>query len=151
MDLILWRHAEAVDGTPDMARKLTAKGAKQAKESAAWLRAHLPKDHVRILVSPAERTLQTARALTDDFEVVKSIAPGAAATAVLAAAGWPDGEDTVLVVGHQPTLGMVAATLIAGEPMPWSVRKSGIWWLSHRVRGEQPQAVVRAVMAPDFL
>lgn len=150
MDLILWRHAEAADGTPDMARELTAKGAKQAKESAAWLRGHLP-GNTRILVSPAKRALQTAQALTDDFEVVKAIAPGAAAAAVLAAANWPDAGDTVLVVGHQPTLGMVAATLIAGEPMPWSVRKSGIWWLSHRVRGEEPQAVVRAVIAPDFL
>jgi phosphohistidine phosphatase len=150
MDLILWRHAEAVDGSPDMARQLTAKGLKQAKESAAWLRRHLPKQ-VRILVSPAERTLQTARAFSEEFEVVRSIAPGASATAVLAAAGWPDGESTVLVVGHQPTLGMVAATLIAGEPMPWSIRKGGIWWLSHRVRGEEPQAVVRAVVAPDFL
>jgi phosphohistidine phosphatase len=150
MDLILWRHADAVDGSPDLARKLTDKGVKQARESAAWLREHLPKQ-VRILVSPAERTLQTARALTGDFEVVKALAPGASAAAVLAAAGWPEAGDTVLVVGHQPTLGMVAATLIAGEPMPWSVRKSGIWWLSHRVRGEDPQAVVRAVVAPDFL
>lgn len=150
MDLILWRHAEAVDGSPDMARELTAKGFKQARESAAWLREHLPK-HVRMLVSPAERTLQTARELTEDFEIVKSIAPGASATAVLAAAGWPDAGSTVLVVGHQPTLGMVAATLVAGQPLPWSVRKGGIWWLSHRVRGEDPQVVVRAVMAPDFL
>jgi phosphohistidine phosphatase len=150
MDLILWRHAEAVDGAPDTARKLTAKGEKQARESAAWLRSRLPKQ-TRILVSPAERTVQTARALSAEFEVVKSIAPGASPAAVLAAAGWPDAGESVLVVGHQPTLGMVAATLIAGEPMPWSIRKSGIWWLSHRVRGEEPQVVVRAVMAPDFL
>lgn len=150
MDLILWRHAEAVDGSPDMARKLSAKGLKQARDSAAWLQANLPK-HTRILASPAERTLQTARALTDDFEVDKSIAPGASVAAHLAAAGWPDGDDPVLLVGHQPALGMVAATLIAGQAMPWSIRKSGIWWLSHRVRGEDAQAVVRVVMAPDFL
>ncbi|HWA13259.1 MAG TPA: histidine phosphatase family protein [Burkholderiales bacterium] len=150
MDLILWRHAEAVDGSPDMARTLTAKGEKQAKETAAWLHARLPK-RTRVLVSPAERALRTARALTDEFEVVKSIAPGASPAAVLAAAGWPDAGEAVLVVGHQPTLGMVAAMLIAGEPMPWSIRKSGLWWLSHRVRGEEPQVVVRAVMAPDLL
>ncbi len=150
MDLILWRHADAVDGTPDMARKLTPKGIKQAKETAAWLRQRLPKD-TRILVSPAQRALQTAQALTDDYDVVKEIAPGASAAAVLAAAGWPDSKSAVLVVGHQPALGMVAAMLIAGEPMPWSVRKSGVWWLSHRVRGEAPQVVLRAVMSPDFL
>jgi len=150
MDLILWRHAEAVDGSPDLARKLTTKGVKQARDIAAWLTEHLP-DKVRVLVSPAERTLQTARALTEEFETVKSLAPGASPSAVLAAAGWPDAGRPVLVVGHQPTLGMVAATLIAGEPMPWSIRKGGVWWLSHRVRGEEPQVVVRAVVAPDFL
>ena len=41
MDLILWRHAEAIDGMPDLARKLTPKGAKQAREMAAWLRPRL--------------------------------------------------------------------------------------------------------------
>jgi phosphohistidine phosphatase len=150
MDLILWRHAEAVDGTPDLARKLTPKGERQAKETAAWLRARLPKQ-IRILVSPAKRALQTAQALTDQFEIVEEIAPGASPAAVLAAAGWPDTKTSVMVVGHQPTLGMVAAMLIAGEPMPWSIRKGGVWWLSHRIRGEAPQTVVRAVIAPDFL
>lgn len=150
MDLILWRHAEAVEGTPDLARKLTPKGMKQAREMAKWLHARLP-DQMRIIVSPAERTLQTARELTDDFEVVRELAPGAAPSAVLAAAGWPESKGAVLVVGHQPTLGLVASMLIAGEPMPWSIRKGGVWWLSHRVRGAQPQVVLRAVMSPDLL
>ena len=150
MDLILWRHAEAVDGMPDMARKLTAKGEKQAREMAQWLRPRLPK-HTRIIVSPAQRTLQTAKALTEDFEILRDLAPGASPTAILAAAQWPDQADAVLVVGHQPSLGMVAATLIAGEPIPWSIKKGGLWWLSHRVRGEQPQVVLRAVVSPDML
>src|SRR5674476_1390644 len=62
MDLILWRHAEAEDGTPDHARELTAKGIKQAGKVAAFLHQHLPQDH-RILVSPATRTQQTVAAL----------------------------------------------------------------------------------------
>ena len=150
MDLILWRHAEAVDGMPDMARKLTVKGEKQAREMAQWLRPRLPK-HTRIIVSPAQRTLQTVKALSEEFEILRDLAPGASPTAILAAAQWPDRADAVLVVGHQPTLGMVAATLIAGEPIPWSIKKGGLWWLSHRVRGEQPQVVLRAVVAPYLL
>jgi phosphohistidine phosphatase len=150
MDLILWRHAEAADGAPDLARKLTAKGAKQARDVAHWLRPRLPKQ-TRIVVSPAVRTLQTVKALTEDFEVLRELVPGASPAAVLAAAQWPDQPGAVLVVGHQPTLGMVAAMLIAGEPMPWSIKKGGVWWLSHRVRGEQPQVVLRAVISPDFL
>lgn len=150
MDLILWRHAEAVDGLPDLARRLTPKGVKQAREMAAWLRPRLPA-HTRVIASPAERTRQTAMALTEDFEVVRGIAPNASPAAVLAAAGWPDSRGAVVVVGHQPTLGTVAATLIAGEPMPWSIKKGAAWWFSHRVRGEQPQVVLRAVVSPDLL
>jgi phosphohistidine phosphatase len=150
MDLILWRHAEAADGTPDLARQLTTKGVKQAQDVAHWLRPRLPK-HTRVIVSPAERTLQTAKALTADFEIVRDLAPGASPAAVLAAAGWPDQTGAVLVVGHQPTLGMVAAMLIAAEPMPWSIKKGGVWWLSYRVRGKQAQVVLRAVISPDLL
>ena len=37
MDLILWRHADAEDGMPDLERKLTRKGHKQAEAVARWL------------------------------------------------------------------------------------------------------------------
>ena len=150
MDLILWRHAEAADGAPDLARKLTAKGVDQAQDVARWLRPRLPRQ-TRIIVSPAQRTLQTAKALTADLEIVRDLAPGASPAAVLAAAGWPEHKGAVLVVGHQPTLGLVASMLIAGEPMPWSIRKGAVWWISHRVRGERPQVVLRAVLSPDFI
>ena len=55
MELILWRHAEAEDGAPDIARELTAKGHKQATKMAEFLRPRLP-ENTRILVSPARRT-----------------------------------------------------------------------------------------------
>ena len=42
MDLILWRHAEAEYGPPDLQRKLTGKGIRQAQYSAAWLRERVP-------------------------------------------------------------------------------------------------------------
>ena len=82
MDLILWRHAEAEPGEPDLGRRLTAKGLKQAERMAAWLERHLP-DTTRILVSPAERAQQTARALKRRFRTVPEVAPGASAAAVL--------------------------------------------------------------------
>jgi phosphohistidine phosphatase len=150
MDLILWRHADAVDGLPDLERKLTAKGIAQAQAMAAWLRPQLPKQW-RLISSPALRARQTAEALTDDFEIVRDIAPGAGYASVLAAAGWPDAPGAVVVVGHQPTLGETAATLMAGEEQSWSVRKGAIWWLSHRVRHEDDQVVLRAVMSPEML
>ena len=57
MDLILWRHAEAIDLElvgDDMVRSLTPKGEKQAARMAVWLDRQLP-DGTRILVSPARR------------------------------------------------------------------------------------------------
>ena len=150
MDLILWRHAEAEDGPVDMLRELTDRGRRQASLGARWLNRHLPAD-TRILVSPAVRTQQTAQAMGRPFETVAAIAPGALPEAVLAAAAWPDHEGAVLVVGHQPTLGMVAAQLMTGQPAAWSIRKSGIWWLSHRLRHGEPQVVLRSVICPEQL
>ena len=79
------------------------------------------------------------------------LAPGASAAAVLAAAGWPDAREPVLIVGHQPTLGEVAAFVLTGEEASWSVRKGAVWWLSNRVRGGASSTVLKVVIAPDFV
>lgn len=149
MDLILWRHADARDGGPDLERPLTEKGQKQARAMADWLLARLPKD-ARILASPAVRAYQTANALGRDYETVNEIAPGADGVHVLAAAGWPDATGTVLVVGHQPTLGEAASLLLFGEARPLSIKKAGVVWLTNRVRGTQPQTVLKAAMTPEL-
>ena len=57
MDLLLWRHAEAVDGLPDSTRELTERGIKQAHKVAEWLEKRRPKK-LRVLVSPTTRTRQ---------------------------------------------------------------------------------------------
>ncbi|WP_324778559.1 SixA phosphatase family protein [Thiobacillus sedimenti] len=150
MDLILWRHAEAEDGVPDLGRELTEKGRKLAARVADWLNPRLPED-IRILVSPAARALQTAQALGRDYTESPAVAPGARADEVLAAAGWPDGVHPVLVVGHQPTLGQVAMQLLAGQRGDLAVKKGAIWWFQGRERGGQLQVVLRAVATPDWL
>jgi phosphohistidine phosphatase len=150
MDLILWRHAEAVDGAPDMARKLTPKGEKQAKRVAQWLLPRLP-ENTRVIVSPAKRALQTAAALGLDFVTMPALAPGAPPESVLEAAGWPRHGGGVLAVGHQPTFGQVAAGLVGGRAAEWSIKKGGLWWLRLRRRGGVDEVVVRAVIAPDLV
>lgn len=150
MELVLWRHAEAEDGIPDNARPLTAKGKKQADNMAAFLRARLP-DGARILASPAKRTQQTAQALTKHFSTEPGIAPSAAPEAILKAAGWPDGDGCVLIVGHQPALGEAAALLMTGHPDPWSIKKGAVWWFSRRAREGSRQASLRLAIAPDHL
>jgi len=150
VDLILWRHAEAVDGIPDHARELTSKGVKQAEKVATFLHQHLP-DEVRILVSPATRTQQTVSALTKRFTLAPTIAPGASAFDVLHAARWPDAGGTVLVVGHQPTLGEVAAQLLGCKHESLSIKKGALWWFNHRGREGSTQITLRLVITPEFL
>ena len=150
MDMILWRHAEAADGAPDHARELTAKGVKQAEKIAAFLHRHLP-DHSRILVSPSARTQQTAAAFTNRYTLAPTIAPGASAQAVLQAAHWPDAGGTVLVVGHQPTLGEVAAQLLGCNDCSLNIKKGALWWFSRREREGSAQITLRLVISPDFL
>ena len=99
MDLLLWRHAEAVDGSPDHARELTQRGHKQARRMAAWLTENKPK-HLRVLVSPTLRTRQTASAFADDFEIVSSLAPDGGVADILAARAGRT-QRAALVVGHQ--------------------------------------------------
>jgi len=150
MELILWRHADAEDaapGKPDAERSLTAKGTKQARRVAAWLKKRLPAE-ARVLVSPARRAQQTAQALSKRFETVREVGTMADAQSVLKAAGWPDGDGTVVVVGHHPSLGQTAALAVTGRTGDWSVKKGAIWWIESRGRGE---AMVRAVIAPDLL
>lgn len=154
MELILWRHAEAEIGEPDLGRKLTARGEKQARRIAEWLHAQLP-DSARVLVSPATRAQQTAHALAEvshrKLRTVDEIAPGASVRNVLEAADWPRARTPVVIVGHQPTLGHVASFLLAGEAQDWSVKKAGVWWLSSRERDGEDQTVLRAVINPDLV
>ncbi len=152
MDLILWRHAEAVEreGLPDLDRMLTSKGERQAVRMAEWLNQRIAHS-TRVLASPALRCQQTAKALGRKFRTVTLLAPEAEPQAVLQAARWPESGEPVLVVGHQPTLGQVASLLLAGQAQPWSVKKGAVWWLRSRDREGSAPVVLQAVMAPDGL
>jgi phosphohistidine phosphatase len=153
MDLILWRHAEALEpgeGENDLDRALTSKGERQAARMAQWLNHHLPAT-TRILASPARRCQQTAHALERRFKTVDALAPDAGVDALLAGARWPDSREPVLVIGHQPTLGLTAAWLLAGSVQPWSIKKAGVWWLRSRVREGELQVLLHATIATDLL
>jgi len=151
--MILWRHAEAEDahpGTPDMKRRLTTRGEKQAHDMANWLKPRLPKN-LKILVSPSVRTQQTAHRLALPYDIEPSITTGADVSHLLAAAHWPENSGAVLLVGHQPALGRLAALLLGGAEDDWSVKKGSIWWFSKRGREGRNQTVLRAMINPEML
>lgn len=150
MDLLLWRHAEAEDGEDDLKRRLTERGEKQARTMAAWLHKHQPKD-LRIIASPAMRTQQTVEALKLPFETLRKIGPDACVSELIAASGWPHASGSVLIVGHQPSLGRMASLLLAGHEAEWTIKKGALWWLSNRVRRGETQTVLRAVIPAELL
>jgi phosphohistidine phosphatase len=116
--LFVIRHAEAESGEPDELRRLSPEGREQVRELGKRLAAEgvLPD---AILTSPLLRARETGDALAAELglesESSEALAPGATATGVRAAV---EGRgETVLVVGHQPDCGQIAAELGDGaEP-----------------------------------
>lgn len=151
MELILWRHADAEDPGPqgDDARRLTKKGRRQAERMAEWLRPRVGGEW-RIVSSPARRAIETVAPLDRPYDTSAAVGTSAGPASVLREAAWPDGQRPVIVVGHQPTLGEIAAQLL-GTPEGVSVRKGAIWWFSSRDRGDGFEVVLRAVVDPEML
>lgn len=135
---------------PDHDRPLTAKGERQAAKMARWLNHHLP-DGARVLVSPSLRAVQTAQGLERRKRVMQALGPDETVDALLHAARWPDAKDPVVVVGHQPTLGLAAAYLLAGVSQPWPVRKGALWWIKRRERDGQVEVLLHASLTAEHV
>jgi phosphohistidine phosphatase len=121
--LILVRHAQAADAPVDRDRPLSEHGAERAAAIGSWLqRAGVVPD--RVLVSPALRAAQTweraAASLgadlpptTDDRIYVNTV------DAVLSAiADTSEAVTTLVVVGHNPSVGELAFALDDGNGDP---------------------------------
>ena len=153
MDLILFRHAEAFEMREvedDLDRALTPKGERQAQRMAEWLNQRMAHT-TRILVSPALRCQQTAKALGKKFKTLVELAPDGNGESLLKAARWPDASEPVLIVGHQPMLGFVASYLLSEQPQAWTIKKGAVWWIRSRNREDTEQVILQAVQSPDCL
>lgn len=117
MDLFLLRHADALDSAPsDMERPLSEKGHLQAAKVARYL-AKAPLKPALILSSPALRTLETAqvvaRALALDMLPCTWAEPGMHPEDAIDELKAFRDSGPVLLVGHQPDLGLLAARLLS--------------------------------------
>ena len=118
MRLLLIRHADADPGKPDEFRRLNESGREQARALGEQLAANGVEPDA-LLTSPLLRARETGEAIAGELgcesEPNDALAPGATADAVRRAV---EGRgETVIVVGHQPDCGQIAAELGDGtEP-----------------------------------
>jgi len=91
------------------------------------------------------------RALGRKFKIIPELAPGAQAASILAAAGWPNSRQPVVIISHQLALGRLASLLLLGVEQDLSMRKGPIWWLTNRAREDNHKTTLRAAICPDYL
>lgn len=130
MTLYLLRHAEAeVLAASDHDRRLTPKGEDQAGRTGKFCRRHGIEPKL-ILSSPVARALQTAKVVAKDFDSAELIEVPWAACGM---DPWKAADElekyakfsSVMLVGHQPDLGGLAALLLGlGDIGALHVRKS---------------------------
>ena len=114
----LLRHADAQPtNVTDAARELTAKGLEQARTVAAFCERKGVRPAL-ILTSPYRRTVQTAEIVANALKLeggpqaekfLESGMDPEMALSELQAFGW---AQSLMIVGHQPDLGMLATTLL---------------------------------------
>lgn len=155
-DLIFWRHAEAEihsKSGADFDRALTKRGHKAANKMAKWLNEHLPSNTI-VFCSPAIRCLQTVSALQTlrsiSVEVAEFLNVDSTPEIIAHKINNDDINQTILIVGHQPSLGVLITQLLGMNADACAVKKGAVWWLRQRMNKGVLQTYLYVVKHPDL-
>jgi phosphohistidine phosphatase len=176
MNIVIWRHAEAefksISGL-DHDRLLTEKGRADAHRIAKWLQKNLPRN-TKIYTSPALRCLETVDELVKlntqkierNVQVVDVLNVESHASAIRQQLLQENEQKSILLVGHQPTLGDLVRDLLLVEnqaavakqnlaPLPLVIKKGAVWWLRSKIKPQEGalnrQVFVLTVQHPDLI
>jgi len=124
---------------------------------AAWLNRHLPANTV-VLASPARRCMETAAALREiskvEVKVAEFLGVDSSVERIAREVVDADHSRTILLIGHQPNLGLLAAKLLGMQQSACVVKKGAVWWLRQRLqddaKGGALQTYLFAVQNPDM-
>ena len=155
MMLYIMRHGLAEDPTPkgaDAARKLTEKGADKVRRAAAGMRA-MGLTFDAILTSPITRAAATADIVATELGASKprgvaELSTGASPAGALEALVKSRPPQSVLVVGHEPTLSRLASLMLSGssESVGIKLKQGGVIALEFPDRIERGHAQLRWMM-----
>jgi phosphohistidine phosphatase len=116
--LVLLRHAKSAypDGVADHDRPLAERGVREAALAGDWLRANLPAIDA-VLCSTATRARETLARSGIDAPVryVERLYGATPGTLIEQVNGVSDDLNTLLIVGHEPTISEVAIVLASAD------------------------------------
>ncbi|HLI78338.1 MAG TPA: phosphohistidine phosphatase SixA [Candidatus Binataceae bacterium] len=155
MMLYIMRHGLAEEPTPkgdDSARKLTSKGVDKIRKAAAGMRAMGLAFNV-ILTSPITRAMETAEIVAGELggskpRAMPELSTGASPAGLLEAIVKLKLPESVLVVGHEPTLSRLASLMLTGssESAGIKLKQGGVIALEFPDRVERGAAQLRWMM-----
>ena len=155
MLLYIMRHGLAEEPTPksdDGARKLTEKGADKIRKAAAGMSASTIVFNA-IITSPITRAMETAQIVATEMSVSKpravpELSTGASPASALEALSKLRLPESVLVVGHEPTLSRLASLLLteSSEALGIRLKQCGVIALEFPDRIERGAAQLRWMM-----
>ncbi|EWC61130.1 Phosphohistidine phosphatase SixA [Actinokineospora spheciospongiae] len=133
--LVVLRHAKSAwpEGVPDYRRPLADRGRRDAAAVGRWLAAKVGPVDVT-LVSPATRTRQTWDIVAAELDGAPTVVHdeqlyGEGPDSILAVLGTlPQSAETVLLIGHNPDLEDVVATLSGTRPVLKTATLSLLTW-----------------------
>lgn len=143
MELFVIRHAIAEplgkeNGFSDEKRKLTVEGRNRMREIVKGL-VKVGVELDLILTSPLARAIETAEIVATSVGLSKkeikqsaNLAPGASAERLFAEIKSHAGVESIALIGHQPDLGGLVATIIQGDAGSLSIqlKKGGVCCLN---------------------
>lgn len=134
MELLLFRHGEAIESAPglgDQGRWLTEKGRRTTRKVARFLDERASRRPATVWTSSLVRAVQTAEILAatigvkGEVVVQPDLAPNGDPAELVRIVATFRGRGPLAIVGHEPSLSLIARHLLGDVPWP-GLKKSGV-------------------------
>jgi phosphohistidine phosphatase len=158
MQIYLLRHgiAEAASaGMADADRALTSEGKKKIRDLAGMAAAAGVKPTL-VLSSPYKRAVTTARIAAEEFSfkgdivTTQALLPEASPEAVWNEIRVYRQQESILLVGHEPLFGALAAYLLGAPQLQIDFKKGALLCLEAENFGPQPRGVLKWFVTARF-